>query len=205
MCCLKSTINRSSMSKSHFKKDIHYSINSCVHTATCLNAKNCTTCSMDHQSNCHSCDLRVLWCGHSLSSPPSPLNSGLVICLAEASPVCQFEQDWLLCAAARARLWSYQPLGLLSFGLVVLGGIRIDHKEGGGEEAQEGAAWGHHWDGSDAPHSIHHCAQCWRHKDLSDVDLAWQNGTVNAKASPGVPRTVVDVLWVKTENTYLII
>lgn len=132
----------------------------------------------------------------------SLLNSGLVVCRAAAALRRRFEKDYWLLHTATTGVWFWGHQGrspLLSIPLLVLrsggsGGVWVDDQEGGGEEAQEGASRGHHWDDQHAAHRVHHRAQCRRHQDLGNVHLARQYGTVDAEASSRLPRTVVDVL-----------
>lgn len=132
----------------------------------------------------------------------SLLNSGLVVSHAAAALGRCFEQDyWLLhTTTTGAWFWGHQGWSpLLSIPILVLrsggsGGVWVDDQECGGEEAQEGASRGHHWDDPHAAHRVHHRAQRRRHQDLGNVHLARQYGTVDAEASSRLPRTVVDVL-----------
>lgn len=105
----------------------------------------------------------------------SLLNSGLVVCRAAAALRRRFEKDYWLLHTATTGVWFWGHQGrspLLSIPLLVLrsggsGGVWVDDQEGGGEEAQEGASRGHHWDDQHAAHRVHHRAQCRRHQDRS--------------------------------------
>lgn len=115
----------------------------------------------------------------------------------------ELEEAGLLCDAIVTR-WR-QRLRLLALRPVALSaGPRVDDEEAGRQEAQEGAAGGHHGNDPHAAHRVHHRAQRRRHQDLRDVHLAWQDGAVDAKASLGVPGTVLDVLQTaKTHQSHL--
>lgn len=49
----------------------------------------------------------------------------------------------------------------------------------------------------DSPYSVDHAPKGRCNQDLGDVDLAGEDGAVNAKSTLGVPWTVVDVLQEK--------
>lgn len=80
------------------------------------------------------------------------------------------------------------------FLVLIFRGVGVNDEEGSGEEAKKGSPWSDHRNDPHSAYSFHNCAKSRCHQNLRNVNLAWQDGTVDTKASARVTGTVTNVL-----------